>query len=821
MLQNLDYTKMQMYISIYDLWRTRKRKVGNMAVSKQELKKLNRIVDRIVGYKQAMELLSDAALRNKTWEFRRRLAEGESLDELLPEAYAVVRETGRRVLGMEHFPTQMMGGIVLHQGRIAEMHTGEGKTLVSTLPAYLNALTGKGVHVITVNDYLAKRDAEQMGQIHRFLGLSVGSVLNGMDTAQRKAAYGCDVTYVTNSELGFDYLRDNMATRKDQMVLRGFHYAIIDEVDSVLIDDARTPLIISGANTRSTHLYEACDILARRMTRGKDLKEFSKLDIISGAEQEETGDFIVLEKEKRVILTEEGIRRTERFFRVENIADLQNVELQHHMNLALRANNLLVRDRDYVVKDGEVRIVDGLTGRIMAGRRYSDGLHQALEAKERVKIRQENRTVASVTYQNFFNKYQKKSGMTGTGKTEEEEFREIYGMDIVEIPTYRPILRIDREDLVFRTKAEKLEAVCRDVLACRETHRPVLIGTVSVRDSEELSRLFAERGIRHHVLNAKYHEREAAIVAEAGKCGAVTIATNMAGRGTDIKLDDAAKQAGGLLVIGTERHDSRRIDGQLRGRSGRQGDPGESRFYLSLEDDLLYLYGRKNLESRFEGRNVIPAEGVTDAVLTKAVNQAQRRIESDQFAQRRDVIGYDRVMNEQREIIYAHRLQVLGDPDVHGMITTLLRRMVEDVLCAADETQKKADRQSILQAFSEMLTPGVLRACELCTEKELPNRLTDAMIERYECIEQAFGDVTFVREREREILLKTVDQRWMEHMDDMGHLRQGIGLVTYAQRDPLVEYQKGALQLFDEMNRNIRYDTALAILSIGEVKVRP
>ena len=792
-----------------------------MAASKRELRKLQKIVDRIVAYKEAMASLSDAALRNKTWEFRRRLAEGETLDDILPEAYAVVREAGRRVLGMEHFPTQIIGGIVLHQGRIAEMRTGEGKTLVSTLPAYLNALTGEGVHVVTVNDYLAKRDADQMGRVHQFLGLTVGAVLGGMDAAQRKAAYGCDITYVTNSELGFDYLRDNMAVRRDQMVQRGFHYAIIDEVDSVLIDDARTPLIISGESARSTRLYEACDTLARRLTRGRDLKELSKLDIISGVEQEETGDYIVIEKEKRVILTEAGIRRTERFFRVDNIADLQNVELQHHMNLALRANNLLVRDRDYVVKDGEVLIVDALTGRIMPGRRYSDGLHQALEAKERVRIRRENRTVASVTYQSFFNKYQKKSGMTGTGHTEEEEFREIYGMDIVEIPTYRPVQRIDREDKVFRTKGEKLEAVCRDVLACRDSRRPVLVGTVSVSDSEELSRLFAERGIRHHVLNAKYHEKEAAIVAEAGRRGAVTIATNMAGRGTDIKLDDAAKKAGGLLVIGTERYDSRRIDDQLRGRSGRQGDPGESRFYLSLDDSLLRLYGRKNLAAVFDAQDVPQGEGLTNSALTKAVNHAQKRIENDQFAQRRELIGYDQVLNEQREVVYAHRLQVLDDPDIHGMITALLRRTVEDVVKAASDAASMEERgRMAVQAFSEMLAPGVLQDCERCEESQLPDRLTDALIGRYECIEGAFGDAALMRERERELLLKAVDKRWMEHIEDMEQLRQGIGLVTYAQRDPLVEYKKSAFRLFEEMNRNIRYDTALALLSIGQVKVR-
>ncbi|MGN0981894.1 MAG: preprotein translocase subunit SecA [Candidatus Limivicinus sp.] len=793
-----------------------------MATSKREMKKLQKIVDRIVGYKEAMTSLSDAALRNKTYEFRRRLAEGETLDELLPEAYAAVRETSRRVLGMEHFPTQLIGGVVLYQGRIAEMRTGEGKTLVATLPAYLNALTGKGVHVVTVNDYLAKRDADQMGRIHQFLGLTVGTVLGGMNSVQRRAAYSCDITYVTNSELGFDYLRDNMAVRRDQMVQRGFHYAIIDEVDSVLIDDARTPLIISGENVRPTRLYEACDTLARRMTRGQDLKELSKLDMISGTEQEETGDFIVIEKEKQVFLTEAGIRRTERFFRVENLADLENIELQHHMNLALRANNLLIRDRDYVVKDGEVLIVDALTGRIMPGRRYSEGLHQAIEAKERVRIRKENRTVASVTYQSFFNKYQRKSGMTGTGHTEEKEFAEVYGMDVVQIPTYRPVQRIDREDLVFRTKAEKLEAVCRDVLASKDRKRPVLVGTVSVSDSEELSRLFAERGIRHHVLNAKYHDIEAAIVAEAGRRGAVTIATNMAGRGTDIKLDDDAKKAGGLLVIGTERYDSRRVDDQLRGRSGRQGDPGESRFYLSLEDSLLRLYGSRNLAALFDAQNVPAGEGLTHSSLTKAVNRAQQCIVSDQFAQRRKVIGYDRVLNEQREAVYAHRLRVLESTDIHGMIAALLRLTVEDAVKEAAGGKTAEERRKLtVQVFSQMLTPGAVEACEGCSEEELPDRLTDALTERLDCIEGAFGDPAMMQEREREILLKAVDRRWMEHMDDLEYLRQGVGLVSYAQRDPLKEYQIGAFRLFEEMKRNIRYDTALAMLSIGQMKVRP
>ena len=786
-----------------------------MAGRNRELKKLGAIADKIIARKAETSALSDAALRNKTWEFRRRLAEGETLDDLLTEAYAVVREAARRVLGMEHFYVQLIGGIVLHQGRIAEMCTGEGKTLVATLPAYLNALTGEGVHVVTVNDYLAKRDREQMGQVHEFLGLSVGVVLSGMSVAERKKAYGCDITYVTNSELGFDYLRDNMALSKEQLVQRGFHYAIIDEVDSILIDEARTPLIISGKSTHSTQLYEACDVLARRLTRGEDVKELSKLDIISGVEQEETGDFVVIEKANRVMLTNSGIDRVERFFRIRNIADIQNIEIQHHMNLALRANNLLIRDKDYVVKDGEVLIVDGLTGRIMPGRRYSDGLHQAIEAKEHVRIQKESCTAATVTYQNFFNKYQKKAGMTGTGRTEEKEFVEVYGMDIVEIPTNRPVLRVDKEDIVFRTKQEKLDAVCRTVEECAACKRPVLVGTASVSDSEELSQLLAQRGIRHNVLNAKHHEREAAIVAEAGRRGAVTIATNMAGRGTDIKLDDKARAAGGLLVIGTERYDSRRIDNQLRGRSGRQGDPGESRFYLSLEDSLLRLNGRKRMESVFDLHSTAEVGGVTHAALTKAVEQAQRRVENDHFAQRRHLLEYDQVLNEQREIFYSWRLRVLKGTDIRELIGKLFQGAAADAVEAAAADSPAERRNAAIQAFAEVLAPFETAACARCEEEELPQCLAEKMSRRYERLEGASADNAAFRERERTTLLRVADRWWMEHIDEMEQLRQCIGLVSYAQKDPLTEYKKEALRLFEEMNRNIRYVAAMAILREG------
>lgn len=790
-----------------------------MAGGNRELKKLQKITEQIQGYKEAMRALSDEALKAKTVEFKARLEKGESLDELLPEAYAVVREAAKRILGMEHFPTQIMGGIALHQGKIAEMRTGEGKTLVSTLPAYLNALTGKGVHIVTVNDYLAKRDADQMGQVHRFLGLTVGTVLSGMDSSQRKAAYDCDITYVTNSELGFDYLRDNMALTQSQLVQRGFNFAIIDEVDSVLIDDAGTPLIISGEEARSTKLYEACDTLARRLTRGEDLKELSKLDIISGATQEETGDFILMEKEKRIFLTEEGIRRTERFFRVKNIADLENIELQHHMNLALRANYLLERDKDYVVKDQEVLIVDPQTGRTMPGRRYSEGLHQAIEAKERVRIKKENRTVASVTYQSFFNKYEKKSGMTGTGLTVKDEFREVYDMDIVVIPTYKPVLRIDKEDLVFRTKEEKLEAVCEAVLSCRASHRPVLVGTVSISDSEELSRRFDNRGIRHHVLNAKYHEMEAAIVADAGRRGAVTIATSMAGRGTDIKLDEDAKKAGGLLVIGTERYESKRIDDQLRGRSGRQGDPGESRFYLSLEDSLLRLHGKAKLADKIGSTE---GKGESSPALTKAVDRAQKLIESEQFGQRRQMLGYDLITSKQQDMVYEHRQQVLMAEDMGEIIRSMLRHAAEDaVLEASREKTKAAKIHAAVYTFEDMLIPEVLASLEQKGKQgNLADYIYNALLDRLDAIEAAFGNKALMESRERELLLKTVDRRWTDHMEDLEHLRQGIGLMSYAQKDPLKEYANMAFRLFEDMNRGIRFDAAMALLSIGEMKVR-
>lgn len=738
--------------------------MGNEFDAWKGLSRIQAVVKEILELKKKISALSDAGLRQKTKEFQCRLNGGETLDDLLPESFATVREAAWRVLGMEPFPVQLAGGIVLHQGNIAEMCTGEGKTLVATLPAYLNALTGKGVHIVTVNDYLAKRDRDQMGQIHEFLGLSTGAVLGGMKGPERQVAYACDITYVTNHELGFDYLRDNMALQMDQVVQRELSYAIIDEVDSILIDEARTPLIISGEGCRPTKLYKACDFLARRMKRGADLKELSKLDIISGIEQEETGDFVLIEKERRAMLTADGVEKVERFFRLENLADPENVSIQRHMNLALRANYLMARDRDYVVQDEGVLIVDSFTGRATPGRRYSDGLHQAIEAKEGVKIQKENCTVASITYQSFFNKYRKKAGMSGTVKTEEEEFQKIYGMDIVKIPTNRPVLRQDRRDVLYRTREEKLEAVCDAAVQCVGEGRPVLVGTVSISTSEDLSRRLEERGIPHSVLNAKQHEREAAIVARAGQAGAVTIATNMAGRGTDIKLDSAAASAGGLLVIGTERHDSRRIDNQLRGRSGRQGDPGESRFYLSLEDDLLRLFGQKRMSAAFDALGVKKGQGVVNAVLTKAVERAQRRLEADHFAMRTRLLEYDQVVNEQREVIYSQRRQVLEAENVHGLILRMLRNVAAPEELAVLET----------------------------------------------------ADSILPEELERTVLLKAVDRRWMDHIDDLEQLREGVGLFSYAQKDPVAEYRRAASQLFEQMNEAIRQDVLSAILALAK-----
>ncbi len=781
--------------------------------SERELKRIYPLVDKVESYREAMGALSDEELKNKTKEYKERLENGETLDDLLPEAYATVREAAKRVLGMEHYRVQIIGGIILHQGRIAEMKTGEGKTLVSTLPAYLNALEGKGVCIVTVNDYLAKRDSEWMGQVHEFLGLKVGVVLNEMTNDERRDAYNCDITYVTNNELGFDYLRDNMVIYKEQLVQRGLHFAIIDEVDSVLIDEARTPLIISGQSGKSTRLYEACDILACQMKRGEDMPEYSKMDAIMGVEQEETGDFIVNEKDKVVSLTQDGVKKVEQFFKIENLADPENLEIQHNIILALRAHNLMFRDQDYVVKDDQVMIVDEFTGRIMPGRRYSDGLHQAIEAKEHVKVKRESKTLATITFQNFFNKLEKKAGMTGTALTEEKEFRDIYGMDVVEIPTNRPIARIDHHDVVYKTKNEKYKAVVEEVVKSHEKGQPVLVGTINIDTSELISGMLKREGIPHTVLNAKFHEKEAEIVAGAGQHGAVTIATNMAGRGTDIKLDDESKAAGGLKIIGTERHESRRIDNQLRGRSGRQGDPGESQFFISLEDDLMRLFGSEKLMDIFNALGVPEGEQIQHKMLTSAIEKAQKKIEGNNFGIRKNLLEYDQVMNDQREIIYKERRRVLDGENMRDAIFKMITDRVEncvDTCISSDIPKEEWDLNELNQLILSMIpmqavTPEDVDSVK--NNKELKHLLKERAVKLYEAKETEFPEPEQFRELERVVLLKVIDRKWMDHIDDMDQLRQGIGLQSYGQRDPLVEYKMAGFDMFDEMTASIQEDT--------------
>ena len=787
--------------------------------SERELKLINKTIDKIESLRPEMQKLSDEELRGKTKEFKDRLAAGETLDDLLPEAYAVVREAGKRVLGLEHYRVQLIGGVILHQGRIAEMKTGEGKTLVSTLPAYLNALEGKGVHVVTVNDYLANRDAEWMGQIHRFLGLSVGCVLNSMKSEERREAYNCDITYITNNELGFDYLRDNMVIYKEQLVQRGLHYAIIDEVDSVLIDEARTPLIISGQSGKSTKLYEVCDYLAKTMRRGEASKEFSKMDAILGEEIEETGDFIVNEKDKIVTLTADGIKRVEQYFNIDNLADPENLEIQHNIELALRANNLMHRDQDYVVKDEQVLIVDEFTGRIMPGRRYSDGLHQAIEAKEHVKVKRESKTLATITFQNFFNKYDKKAGMTGTALTEEREFRDIYGMDVVEIPTNRPIARQDLEDAVYATKEEKYRAVVREIEKAHAKGQPVLVGTITIETSELLSNLLQKKGIKHNVLNAKFHEMEAAIVAEAGVHGAVTIATNMAGRGTDIKLDDEARAAGGLKIIGTERHESRRIDNQLRGRSGRQGDPGESKFYISLEDDLMRLFGSERLMGIFQSLGVPKDEEIQHKMLSSAIEKAQTKIENNNYGIRKNLLEYDRVNNEQREIIYEERRRVLDGESMRDVVYKMITDTVEntvDSLIGDDQNKADWDYMGLNEALRPIipLEPILPDRIKGTKKDELKHQLKQEAVKLYEDKEAQFPNPEMLRELERVFLLKVIDRKWMDHIDDMDQLRQGIGLQAYAQRDPVVEYKMSGYDMFQSMTDSIQEETVRLLLHV-------
>ena len=786
--------------------------------SEHELKRIMPIVNKVESYHDAMGQLTDEQLKGKTAEFKERLKKGEALDDLLPEAYAVVREAGKRVLGMEHYRVQIIGGVILHQGRIAEMRTGEGKTLVSTLPAYLNALTGEGVLIVTVNDYLAKRDAEWMGQIHQFLGLTVGVVLNSLTAEERKAAYACDITYVTNNELGFDYLRDNMAIYKEQLVLRNLKYCIIDEVDSVLIDEARTPLIISGQSGKSTKLYELCDVLARQLQRGEYHGELTQAMALMNEEVEEDGDFVVNEKDKVVNLTEQGVHKVEQFFHIDNYADPENLEIQHNVILALRAHNLMFRDRDYVVKDDEILIVDEFTGRIMPGRRYSDGLHQAIEAKEHVKVKRESKTLATITFQNFFNKFEKKAGMTGTALTEEKEFREIYNMDVVEIPTNKPVARIDYNDAVYKTKKGKFAAVVQSVKESYEKGQPVLVGTITIETSELLSEMLRKEGIPHNVLNAKFHEKEAEIVAEAGKHGAVTIATNMAGRGTDIKLDEEARAVGGLKIIGTERHESRRIDNQLRGRAGRQGDPGESRFYISLEDDLMKLFAQEKLINVFNALNIDEYERIEHKMLSNAIEGAQKKIETNNYGIRSHLLQYDQVMNEQREIIYAERNRVLNGESMRNSVIKMVTDFVESVVdrCINDD---KASSEWDYNEINELLLPTIpvepVKYDETVKNKnELLHSLKEKAVKLYEEKEALFPDPEQIREIERVVLLKVIDRKWMDHIDDMDQLKQGIGLQAYGQKDPVVAYKMMGYDMFEEMSVGITEDTVRLLMHI-------
>ena len=789
--------------------------------SSRELKLIQPKVDKILSLQETMAAMSDEDLKAQTGKFKERLSQGESLDDLLPEAYATVREAAKRVLGMEHFPVQLIGGVVLHQGRIAEMKTGEGKTLVSTCPAYLNALTGEGVHIVTVNDYLAKRDSDWMGQVHRFLGLTVGTVLNEMSTEERQAAYACDITYVTNNELGFDYLRDNMAIYKNQQVLRGLTYCIIDEVDSVLIDEARTPLIISGQSGKSTKLYELCDILARQLERGEESAEFSKINAILGEEIEESGDFIVNEKEKTVNLTQQGVEKVEKYFHIDNLADAENLEIQHNIILALRANNLMQRDVDYVVKDDEVLIVDEFTGRIMNGRRYSDGLHQAIEAKEHVKVKRESRTLATITFQNFFNKFKKKAGMTGTAQTEEKEFRNIYSMDVIQIPPNKPVQRADLDDAVYKSKKEKFEAVVDEIEAIHETGAPVLVGTIAIETSELLSGMLKRRGIKHNVLNAKFHEQEAAIIAEAGVHGAVTIATNMAGRGTDIKLDEEARAAGGLHIVGTERHESRRIDNQLRGRAGRQGDPGQSQFFISLEDDLMRLFGSERLMGMFEALGVPDGERIHHKMLSNAIEKAQEKIELNNYGIRENLLKYDEVNNDQRDVVYAEREKVLEGDNMRPLITRFITDIVDFYVnenIVDSDSPKDWDFQGLNDTLMQIIPLGKLSFSEEefkdMTRDELAQKLKERAIRLYEEKEAEFPNPEQMREAERVILLKVMDQKWMSHIDDMDILRDGIGLQAYGQKDPLVEYKIAGYEMFQEMMRSIQEETVRVLYQI-------
>ena len=793
--------------------------------SEKELKKINPVVDKIESYDSAMQALTDEELRAKTEEFKGRLAAGETFDDLLPEAFAAVREAAWRVRQMKPFRVQLIGGIVLHQGRIAEMKTGEGKTLVAVMPAYLNALEGKGVHIVTVNDYLASRDADWMGEIFRFMGLSVGVILNGLTSAERQAAYACDITYATNNELGFDYLRDNMVVRIENIVQRGLHYAIIDEVDSILIDEARTPLIISGSGTKSTQLYEIADAFAKRLKKGRILNEEDALNPLIKEEIKEEGDFVVDEKAKTVTLTQQGVEKAEKFFNIENLSDPENIEILHHINNALKANYNMFKDQNYVVQNDEILIVDEFTGRIMPGRRYSDGLHQAIEAKEHVKVKRESKTLATITFQNFFNKYEKKSGMTGTAQTEEAEFRNIYNMDVVCIPTNKPVIRVDRTDVVYTTEAGKFRAVVNDIKEAHEKGQPVLVGTVTIEKSELLSAMLKREGIPHQVLNAKYHEKEAEIIALAGQKNAVTIATNMAGRGTDIQLGEGVKELGGLKIIGTERHESRRIDNQLRGRAGRQGDPGESRFFISMEDDLMRLFGSDKTKEMIEKMGIGEDEPIEHGMLAKAIESAQKKVEGNNFAIRKRLLEYDEVMNEQREIIYGERKRVLMGENLRDSIQNMIDQIIDriaDRYIADDTPVDQWDMLGFNEGIHEVIpVKGSFMIPEdkksTVTKDSFKDDMKKIAHRLYELKEKEINDDEKMRELERVIMLKVIDSRWMDHIDDMDQMRQGISLQSYAQKDPLIEYKYASYDMFEEMSNSIQLDTVKTLYRVRVV----
>ncbi len=790
--------------------------------SSKEIKKIMPLVHQIDELEETFEKLSDDELRAKTLEFKERYQNGESLDSMLPEAFANVREGAKRVYNMRHYTVQLIGGIILHQGRISEMKTGEGKTLVSTLPAYLNAIAGEGVHIVTVNDYLARRDSEWMGKIHRFLGLSVGVVVNGMEERERQEAYNCDITYATNNELGFDYLRDNMVVYKKNMVQRKLFYALIDEVDSVLIDEARTPLIISGGGREVSGLYKSANAFVRTLVAGRIVNEREALNPMMREELQEEGDYVNDEKGKSVTLTQEGIEKAEKYFKVDNLSDPENIDLQHYIQNALKANYGMLRDQDYVVQEGEIIIVDEFTGRLMPGRRYSNGLHQAIEAKEDVEVQRESKTLATVTFQNYFNKYAKKAGMTGTAKTEDSEFREIYSMDVIEIPTNVPVQRIDNPDVVYQTNEAKFRAIVDEIKRCSETGQPVLIGTTTIEMSESLSSVLKKEGIRHSVLNAKYHEQEAEIVAEAGKKGTITIATNMAGRGTDIKLGEGVKELGGLKIIGTERHESRRIDNQLRGRSGRQGDVGESTFYLSLDDNLLRLFIPERIKVALQSAGLGENEAIINKTLTKSIENAQKRVEGNNFNIRKHLLDYDKIMNEQREVIYGERNRVLDGEDLKDHLLEMFKTIIEEdtvKFTGESDYPEEWDLAGINNHFRPMFNRDILNLEGEEYLKLKKDTLKELIYEEGASIYEARASETtaeIMRELERTILLRVIDSKWMDHIDEMQILRQTVSLRAYGQKDPLTEYKFASFDMFDELIYNIKWDTMKALLNLRD-----